>query len=152
LFGLVKKWLFLVIVFPLLIGLGEGGACLVGIRVGKLRHPALACVLGIFGGILTMFFVHFFFFLFFRNAIAPGTAFARFLNDLASVGVTISRTTGGGSGMNLGYVGTWIYWIVEVLIVAGVSGAFCWIWARRPFCTRCNTWKTSRVLGTVQPP
>lgn len=77
--------------------------------------------------------------------------FPSYMNFKATVGVEISRFSGGRNqkGMNLGYVGSWIYWGVEVLIVAGIALALQAAAAREPFCSQCQVWKTERTLGMV---
>jgi hypothetical protein len=55
-------------------------------------------------------------------------------------------------GTNLGYVGSYIYWGVELLILVGVSFAIMLGAASEPFCVQCETWKQERILGGVSPP
>lgn len=73
-----------------------------------------------------------------------------YVDFMAHEGVELGRLGRGGS-FNLGYYGTYIYWIVEVLLVAGVAGYLGQGFASAPFCTRCQSWKESRKFGTLKP-
>jgi len=77
--------------------------------------------------------------------------FFSFMNYRATEGVTFNSARGGGNnnGMNLGYIGSWIYWAVEILIVAGIALSIQMVAAAEPFCSACESWKESRELGPV---
>jgi hypothetical protein len=74
-----------------------------------------------------------------------------FIDFRAEKGVTIQHGRGGAHdrGMNLGYVGSYIYWTVELLIVAVLAFFIMQGAAARPFCPECNEWKQARKLGTL---
>lgn len=77
-------------------------------------------------------------------------SFAGFMNFEAKEGVTIGSTHAIGNkdrGMNLGYYGSYIYWLVEILIVAGITFAMVKSAAAEPFCVKCSDWKKPSVLG-----
>lgn len=71
--------------------------------------------------------------------------FAGFMDYSARQGVELKK--GSGKGLNLGYVGTYIYWVVELLIVAGITFAMVRGQTTEPFCTDCSVWKPFRRLG-----
>jgi hypothetical protein len=75
-------------------------------------------------------------------------SFAKFMNFEAEEGVTIS-SHGGKGGLNLGYYGSWIYWIAEFGVVAFLCFAGLHASAKDPFCTQCNSWKKERDLATL---
>jgi hypothetical protein len=52
--------------------------------------------------------------------------------------------------MNLGYTGSWIYWGIELLIVAGITFALVYDSTSQPYCRKCQRWKTPRVLGHLR--
>jgi hypothetical protein len=54
-----------------------------------------------------------------------------------------------GKGINIGYTGSYIYWGVEVLIVAGIALAVMKSSAEEPFCTDCESWKKEVEHGEV---
>jgi DNA-directed RNA polymerase subunit RPC12/RpoP len=71
-----------------------------------------------------------------------------YMDRQASSGVTIGRRR--GHGFNIGYVGSFIYWLVEIGVVAGVVFAMTRKAAAAPFCVACNAWKQERRLGDVR--
>jgi hypothetical protein len=75
-------------------------------------------------------------------------SFTSFMHFQATQGVSIGKI--GQGGANLGFVGTWIYWVVELMAVAAMVTFALKMYAASPFCTECNTWKEERKLGTLQ--
>lgn len=194
--GLVARWLYIVLIFPVLIG-GIVGAVGYGvIRLAKVRNTALGAVSGLLGGFFAMLSMHYLAYMNFEAQLSNIPAQVReaerklasmppeeiqkqpFLDDQAKqafsdpvhragfrvhnlwtfmhyrakLGVTLSRTSSVGrndSGMNLGYIGSWIYWSIEVLIVAGIALAVQHHGAKQPFCRRCQNWKEARNLGVL---
>ena len=144
----IGQWFYLVFFFP--IGLGFG-LVLVGVAVAglaKMRNIALGALLGLIAGVLTMVTMHFFDY-WRTTAGVPGAAsvtFLQYMDRQATEGVVIGSR---GGGFNLGYVGSWVYWIVEMLIVAGISLLGMAGSAMNPFCVKCDRWKDERKLGTV---
>ncbi len=68
-------------------------------------------------------------------------SFWDFMDLQAKEGVTLSRAGHGGNGINLGYVGSFIYWCGEALIVAVMALAIMMTSASQPFCRQCDCWK-----------
>jgi hypothetical protein len=145
----IGQWMYLILIFPLGIGLLLGLAGALGIKVGKVRSPWLAGLAGFIGGCVAMISVQFFDYL--RYA-AGMTNFFGYIDLAAQHGVTIGRTAPSSTdkGINLGYVGTYIYWFVELLIVALVAFVIMRNTASEPFCTECQTWKKRRKLATFR--
>jgi hypothetical protein len=52
-------------------------------------------------------------------------------------------------GMNLGYAGTYVYWVAEAVIVALIAAAVARRRAAAPFCSRCDSWMAERELGAL---
>lgn len=76
--------------------------------------------------------------------------FSDYVDFSATQGVTITSSRGGGGkGMNLGYAGSYIYWAVELAIIAGLAVVIMRGAATEPFCLGCHEWKTWRMLGAV---
>ncbi len=71
-------------------------------------------------------------------------SFTDYIDYAAHEGVTIQHGAGRQGGMNLGYYGTYIYWIVETLIVACIVFGMTRKPAQEPFCTLTNDWKVAR--------
>ena len=74
--------------------------------------------------------------------------FGSYLDFNAHVGVQINKATSGkDKGLNLGYYGSYTYWAIEVLIVAGITFAMVRKATATPFCRDCDQWKNAKVLG-----
>jgi hypothetical protein len=75
-------------------------------------------------------------------------SFPQFMDWQARAGVTISGSHGSSSsGINLGHTGSYIYWIIEMLIVGAVTFAMVHEATSKPYCRHCDHWKTSKPLG-----
>jgi len=79
-------------------------------------------------------------------------SFPDYIDCAAHEGVTIQHGAGRQGGMNLGYYGTYIYWIVETLIVACIVFGMTRKPAQEPFCTLTNDWKIARCGDNFQVP
>jgi len=71
-------------------------------------------------------------------------SFPQFIDFEAEQGVEIGRV---GSEMNLGYAGTYIYWAVEMLIVAIIAYLIMKSTAEEPYCAHCSSWKNEQTYG-----
>jgi hypothetical protein len=70
------------------------------------------------------------------------------LQDLA--GVSIGRVTSSGKGVNLGAVGSWIYWGIELLLILWVAIVIGKKPASDPFCESCERWYgKEQIVGTL---
>jgi hypothetical protein len=78
-------------------------------------------------------------------------SFFAFMDYQAQLGMEIKSTHGSSNerGMNLGYVGTYIYWGVEILIVALLAASIVKKRTAEPFCRQCQEWKKPQVLGAM---
>jgi hypothetical protein len=148
LFGLLHGVFYLVFLFPVFMGGAVGliGAALA--RPGKLRNPGVAAGIGVVGGVAVMAFMH----LVEAWRVGLGFDLFEYLDLYARVGVTIGKPGQSGSGMNLGYVGSWIYWGVETAISACVGAVAMQAWLGRPYCPDCDAWKRPVPLGMIDVP
>lgn len=146
----IAQFFYLIILFPILIGFGVGFVGAMMVKKGRVRNPWIGGLAGLVGGVLAMLAMHYFDYESVKTALDaqhPGGAelgFIEFMNIQAEHGVEIGRTS---SSINLGYIGSWIYWIVETLIVAGVTFFVVRSAAAEPYCPDCGVWKDERVLG-----
>lgn len=159
--SMIRQWFYLVLLFPLGIGLAMGAVSIWAIKQGKIRSPMIAGVAGFFGGCTAMLAMHFFDYQRFLVAVekempgarqvmeANGFGFWQFMDVQAEEGVKLSRARGGNKdkGLNLGYTGSIIYWSIEALIVAGIAFAMARSSAGEPFCRQCRNWKETRTFG-----
>src|SRR5262249_3477598 len=134
------------------------------IRWSRLRNTTLAGLLGLIAGTTAIAAMHFFDYRealhlwqagsagvpeVLREALEEDDGFGSYLDASARIGLTVSDRSN-KTGFNLGYAGTYAYWGVEFLVVAGLAllGARCA--AGRPFCWQCGRWKQERFLGTLR--
>lgn len=73
----------------------------------------------------------------------------RFVDMQAHFGMEILNQKGApkAAALNLGYLGSWVYWIGEMLIVAGIVCFWMCRAAADPYCSQCNQWKRDQVFG-----
>lgn len=160
----IAQWFYLVILFPFLIGMALGGIGMAFIKVGKLRNPLLAGIAAGLSGVMAMGAMQYFNYqrtldtaaktlAVDRSELESQISFAQYIDLRAKEGVTISRAGHNkDKGMNLGYVGSYIYWLVEMTIVAGTAWAMMRKSAAAPFCVSCNSWKNERSLAMLTVP
>jgi hypothetical protein len=177
----IGQWFYLILLFPIGIGLGLG---IVGFIVGhltKMRSRLMAVLLGVIAASAAILSMHYFNYQRFLHKrpellkdvppldnlpvggldaktlealqllkqIQAVDSFPSYLHQQAVQGVTISKL-GRNDGNNLGYVGTWIYWGLELAAVAFAVIMLLIVGTAAPFCSACNSWKDERRLGTLQ--
>jgi hypothetical protein len=55
-------------------------------------------------------------------------------------------------GLNIGTPLTWVYWLLEIVAIAGIAAAMAWEAAKQPFCARHDRWYAKeKSLGGVGP-
>lgn len=155
----IGQWFYLIFLFPFGIAVS---LVIVGAKIGQwthLRNGVIAGVAGTFAGVVSITSMHYFDSVrFFDNpdvkqvfaALPPEMrpdTFPQYMDMMATQGVSIGR---GGGGLNLGYVGSWIYWGVEMLLVTGMTFFALIGGAQEPYCSSCERWKVYRLLGTLQ--
>lgn len=183
----VAQLFWLVLVFPAAIGAVLGFAGMWSVKRGRVRHPMIGGLAGLFGGLLAMGVMHYADYAAFRSKAADlpqelrelaakspeeqallierdlvpeerrqlddllrlvaADSFFKFMDAEARQGVEINNTHGSSRGLNLGYYGSYIYWIVEILIVAVITFFIVREATSAPFCVPCDRWKETRKLG-----
>lgn len=181
----VERLIYLIILFPILMGLAGGFILANAIRLGKVRNPLVGAVFGVVIGILIYGSYHFAGYLAFREEVKtmiledygitaadmlpedwvyldefidsflaeeysqPG--FLGYMMLAAEEGVSISPVTSSNDqGIDLGQTGTWIYWGVELLIIAGIALVGGRNAARNPYCENCDLWmEKEKLIGTL---
>jgi len=161
----VRQWFYIILVFPFLIGVVLGILGAIGIYMGNVRNLALATLIGLFGSCLSLLAIHYFDYERFRATAAAEKAaqakkgavqvppanprevsFPEYLDLRATEGIPVHFRR---IHFNLGYVGTYIYWFVEIVIVSVLVIAIMRGCAADPFCAQCQSWKDKRSLGTL---
>ncbi|MBL8824007.1 MAG: hypothetical protein JNJ77_15575 [Planctomycetia bacterium] len=176
----IGQWIYLVILFPIIIGCILGGLGAQLIKTGKVRSPFMAGLAGLFAGILcflTQQYLDYRQFLEQRDVnrlefqamlqdnpvlkqlknlklnndlnlavlAMKVESFPEYINFRATQGIKVKK-------LNLGYYGTYAYWMVELLIITGIVFSMVRATARQPFCPLTYSWKTERCGTNFQIP
>lgn len=170
---LVGRFFYLVILFPIVMGMAGSWALGFSITRGKIRSILVAVILGMVCTISLYGSMHVFDYLQFKSEVKAAiaaeepelannpeqveavidewlesevgdTGFLGYMEYAAKQGVSIGRV--GSDGGNIGKVGTYIYWLIEFLIIAGIIFAGSTA-ALEPFCSPCDTWYVKQDLS-----
>jgi hypothetical protein len=172
---LISLVVYLVVLFPLGMGFVGGRVMVNAIRQGKVRNPAIAALFGGLAGLVLYGSMHGGGYLQFRQEMSEtitkqlgqadgsqtnqlvdlylkektgDTGFWGYIKFSAQEGVSIGRF--GSKGMNLGETGTWIYWLIEFVVIDGIIAAAAYATAKSPFCESCNQWYNDKErIGSV---
>jgi hypothetical protein len=164
--GLLASFLgqfcYLVLLYPLALGLALAGFTVLAGHLAHVRSPMLAGLVALAGGLLALGAMHlsdyqrmldvaemepFRLPAAMASRLRESADFLDYLRATADVGLTISGRDSGG--LELGSTAAWAYWGVEavlVVVIAVLGGAAA---AREPFCSDCRVWKEDRFLGTL---
>lgn len=188
--GFVAQWFYLVVLFPIGMGVGIGMVGSLAVKQGKVRMPLVCGGAGFLAGCLAVAAMHYFEYQSFETQMQEVPEGVRqvaknfdklqaerdklpaeiqelldeigkdpearktlaidglvsHLDFKAHQGVMISKR--GRGGINLGYTGSYIYWGVELLMIAGFAFVAMRGAADEPFCSQCESWKQQETLGS----
>jgi hypothetical protein len=171
---LISQLFYLIILFP--IGIGVLGGCFIAVSInsGKVRNPLVAGMFALVTGFSIYGSTNYLDYVRFRHdTIAEikkdvefktanpddeidnflknetnNDGFIGFVKYRAKQGVSIGRI--GRSENNIGEVATWIYWLVELSIIQLILVLIAKEVAKQPFCESCDAWyKEEEPIGTV---
>jgi hypothetical protein len=160
--GFVAQWLYLVLLFPAGVGLGIGALIGYAVKQGKVRNPLFAGFAGLLSGAVAVLSMHYFEYQSalgeldaqspaFQQAVQNGGfTFLQYFEARAKEGVALAPT-GPGEAINLGYYGSYIYWLVDAIFAIGTAWVLPYLAAKKPFCTHCSNWKEEQRLAQVDP-
>ncbi|MBD2184193.1 hypothetical protein [Aerosakkonema funiforme] len=172
----VSRLVYLVLVFPALMGLAGGMVSANAVRGGKVRNPLIASAFAALTGLIVYGTVQAGEYLSFKQeasreiskefgqvdrAIADkmidaylnqetgATGFWGFMKYSAKQGVKIGKF--GTEGAQLDETFTWVYWLIELAIIDGIAIALAYFAAQQPFCESCNGWYGEKErVGNVE--
>ncbi len=162
---LVSQLIYLVVIFPVLLGLGSGWLLRQAVVRGKVRNPLAAGVVAVFMAGLLYGTMHWADYVLFRqNANAEirralrgsrqssaanitvdnflkettgKTGFSGFLQYRSQQGLMINRSL---MRLPVGSQIMWNYWGFEFLVTGAIALGFASGAARKPFCEGCQSW------------
>ncbi len=161
--SVVARWVYLAVVFPVVMGGITGGVGSALVKATKVRGRLAIGLAGVLAGVAAPAGVLFGDYLRVLNVFerqVPGVRakslsdpryFFQFVDRQAEGGVTLGRSAwqGPGRGVNLGYVGSYLYWAGETVLIGFVVFAVLRAAATAPWCERCRRWKKEQPLGTL---
>ncbi len=174
--GVLSTFVYLVIIFPILIGLSSGKALVDTARQTKVRNASLikwTAILSAFIIFITIFYVRFL-----GAQVTAARAFGGLSDENLKVanivvnyeleektghpgfigyilfkadqGVFIGRMFR-DNALNLGPIFTWLYWLAELGAIAFIMTYTSRDISKVPFCENCNTWYPGkRHIGGVR--
>jgi uncharacterized membrane protein YeaQ/YmgE (transglycosylase-associated protein family) len=175
--SLIANLVYLIILFPLVMGAIAGVLVSSTVRSGKIRNPGVAIVGAVLAGFViygAMWATDYFQF---RNTVKTEllkdspkfdsskieelidlglmmetgqSGFVGYVLYQDKQGVSIGRVTSSGKGVNLGPTFSWVYWGIELLIILWVAIVIGKKPASDPFCESCERWYgKEQFLGTL---
>jgi hypothetical protein len=173
---LISQLFYLIILFP--IGMGCAGVLIMSIAItnGKVRNPLIAGVFGLLTGFSIYGAMNYADYAKFQTEMTAeikkdvelknanpdvvineflksetsSDGFVGFVKYRAKQGVSIGRV--GRSGGNIGEIGTWIYWSIELLVIQLITVGASIGLAKNPFCESSDEWyKDPEKIGSVPP-
>lgn len=144
--GVVRMWFYLPFLFPLFSGLVLGILIRLVCRSAQVRSPSICGLIGACFGCLAFLAIYE------VEALQQGEVNPiKHLDALTVEGVTLKKLSRDRE-THYGYVGSWIFFVVEALVLTLTTGFLSWYSGREPLCVPCREWKIERPLGSVDIP
>jgi hypothetical protein len=169
--SLIGRFVYLIVFFPLAMGAAAGVVIKAIAMREKIRSAVVLIAAGVFSAVLIFGSMHYFDYViaqegqaapsekvqaFIDYALIEETGSSGFVGYVlleAREGVSISRVGTGSSdsGINLGRL-TWLYWLVELVLIGWMSVASSYKLTKDLFCEHCGTWvPEGEHIGGVNP-
>ena len=173
---LISRLFYLIVLFPIGMGMLGGGAVALAVHKGKVRNPTIATLFGLLTGLILYGSMYGADYWQFKQTASqeiaknssPGdgtqndrlidsflqeqtgsSGFIGYVKYKAQLGVSIGRF--GSKGANLGETGTWIYWLIEFAAIEIIIAFLARSAASEAFCESCNEWyKSKERVGDVE--
>ncbi len=175
----IGRFIYIMILFPLVMGFGAILAVSFGITTGKCRNFIAGIIVALITGAVSYGSMHFFDYLNFKNSMVnemlqngettaegePVTkdmasnfinyylqeetgsiGFIGYVKGNAKQGISIGKI--GRNGGNIGEIGTWIYWAIElgaIMFIAAMAAGS----TKNPFCEKCDVWYDESDLTRI---
>lgn len=155
---LIRPHFYVIAIVPLAIGFVLAGIGYLLIDRFRFRHPVLSCGIGVLVAVVAIVSTHYFDYLSCFPVITlqslsyilqPGL-FLKFMDLQAREGMGIGVYSNTAVfNFNLGYFGTYFYWLAEVGLCCFPMIRVMKAPASRPLCGKCNGWKRRQFLGSM---
>lgn len=144
----VARYIWLLFLFPVIIGFLGAGLYSQLIRKYRIRSTWLVVLIGLLMSLLIYFTRHYLDYLeTIRLVNAEGLSFWQYMRLNALVGFSFGR-----SDTELSGIFVWLYWLFEVAMTGGIIVFMASDVTRQPFCEKCKDWYSGgTLLGSVAP-
>lgn len=177
LFHFIGRLIYLILVFPAVWGVALGAGVALSVRVGKCRSVSLAAAWGILAPVASYAVFHvlenaqvrstYVSVLLLEKDATPESARRRYDEELrreygsdgfwgelahrADMGMSIQKVGRGSSAKEptIRGVGMYVYWAVELGVVALCAFFLPLSAARQPFCEPCRTWFVKKEIAAL---
>lgn len=149
LFAWLSSVLYIILVFPILMGALGGWLTAFSVRSGKIRNPRVAFIGGLLMGLVIAASYWITQYLRFAVVTLHQYDFIEYVQMAVMKGVPVLHA-GELYLLTLGPVLTWIYSVLEILLILWLSSRPGQAQARQPFCETCRRWyPRPALLGTL---
>jgi hypothetical protein len=149
--SLLANLIYLILVFPIVMGAAGGALVASAVRSGKIRNATVALLGGLLVGVVIYASMWAVDYLQARSSLASGSnfSFVDYVLVMDRIGVSVGRL-GNSNSINLGPTFSWVYWGVELLIIMWLAATTGRAPAQQPFCEACDRWYAKPALvGTL---
>jgi hypothetical protein len=151
--GFLSRWVYLILLFPVLAGLWLGFWGLLGVLLGRVKNRWVGLAGAVLGATACVTALHLAIYAQAQSDPAPEVGrFLAHLEDRARGGITLNLGPGGPPLLHLGYLATWLYWILEWCVIACLGYLGTRLLADQPLCSACGAWKERYRFGPIQAP
>jgi hypothetical protein len=170
--GFISQFFYLIILFPIIMGGAAGTAISLTVKSSKVRNPVLAAGFGSLTGLILYISMNYLQYMTFKQEVrkeiiteigtSDDAAIAQLTDDVlkeatgdsgfvgyvkysAKQGINITRAGSSGSGITLDENATWIYSLIELVLISGIASYQAFTSASEPFCEEGKDWYGDKV-------
>ena len=175
-FGIIAPFIYLIILFPIIMGFAAGNVITENIQYTKIRNKYFVLFSSVL--IVLTLYISFHFISYkalsavtvfqvagdfsdksleigkniFEYTIKQETGYSGFLGYIllkAQQGVSIGKIFSSNK-LNLGPIFTWLYWLIEIGVICFITINVSKQALKKPFCEFCNSWyEENKYIGSV---
>jgi len=163
--GFISQFVYLIVLFPVVLGGAVGTASTIGVKLGKVRNPLIAGAVALLAGIISYGSLNYIQYLDSRQSFARdivninpeneqnsekmfdeflqqevnNSGFIGYVQFSAKQGIQITRS-GRSGGFKLDQTFTLVYWLIELAIIESLAVWLAVSAAQEPFCEEAQDW------------
>jgi hypothetical protein len=146
-FSFLSNLVYIILIFPILMGLSGGWLVATGVRVGKIRHPGVALGAALLAGLVLYAALWFCNYAQFHGGQVDFVGYVLYVNQKGVMAVLLGSN---GGLLNLGPLLSAVYWAVELLLIVWLVVITGHRPAYAPFSEICGRWfEKPALMGTL---